>query len=113
MKITTRAPATSVAILPASMESRPRPGPTTRRSTTVNFAGSAPARSSTERSLAWATVKLPVIWPEPPVIGVLMRGAETTSLSSTIAMRRPTFSEVACPKRWAPFRLNLKLTIGS
>ena len=95
MKQTTRPAATSVASLPASMESRPRPGPTTRRSTTVNFAGSAPARSRTDRSLACCTVKLPVIWPDPPVIAERITGAETTSLSSTIAMRRPTFSEVA------------------
>ena len=39
MKATTSAVATSVAILPASMESRPRPGPTVRSSTMVSFAG--------------------------------------------------------------------------
>ncbi len=42
-----------------------------------------------------------------------MTGAETTSLSRTMAIGRPMFSLVACPKRWAPRRLNLKLTIGS
>ena len=40
------------ATLPAWMESWPRPGPTVRSSMTVSVAGSAPARSSTARSLA-------------------------------------------------------------
>ena len=48
---------------------------------------SAPARSSTERSLASLTVKLPVIWPEPPVIGDWMTGDEDV------------WSKVSCPER--------------
>ncbi len=61
---------------------------------TVSGAGSAPARSSIARSLAPCTVKLPEIWPEPPVIGSRMTGAEITSLSSTMANGSPTFSDV-------------------
>ena len=79
----------------------------------VSFAGSAPARSSTDRSFACCTVKRPEICPDPPVIGDRIRGAEITWLSSTIASSRPTFSEVVWPKRWAPRMLNLKLTTGS
>ena len=47
------------------------------------------------------------------MIGVWMTGAEITSLSSTIASGRPTFSVVAWPKRCAPRMLKRKLTIGS
>ena len=101
------------AVTPARIESWPRPGPTVRSSTMVSFAGKAPARSSTARSLACWTVKRPEIWPDPPVIGCRTRGAEMTSLSSTMARARPTFSVVVCPKRWAPRRLKRKLTIGS
>ena len=42
-----------------------------------------------------SVVKLPVIWPEPPVIGSLDRGAEITLLSSTMAKRLPMFWLVA------------------
>ena len=79
----------------------------------VSGAGSAPARSRMARSLACWTVKLPEIWPEPPRIGSRMTGAEITSLSSTIANGRPTFSCVACAKRRAPLLLKRKVTIGS
>ena len=50
--------------------------------------------------LACSTVKRPEIWPEPPVIGCRMRGAEITLLSSTMASGRPTASVVTWPKRW-------------
>ena len=60
-----------------------------------------------------STVKLPEICPEPPRIGSRITGAEITSLSSTIANGRPTFSCVTCAKRRAPLMLNLKVTIGS
>jgi hypothetical protein len=42
-----------------------------------------------------------------------MRGAEITSLSSTMASGRPTFCVVASPNLDAPRRLKRKLTIGS
>ena len=91
----------------------PRLGPTVRSSMMVSFAGSAPARSSTARSLALSTVKLPEIWPEPPRIGSRIRGAEITWLSSTMANGRPTFSCVAWPKRCAPLLSKRKETTGS
>ena len=69
---------------------------------TVSLAGSAPERSSTARSLARCTVKLPLICPVPPRIGSRMTGAEITLSSSTMAKGRPTFSWVTLPKRLAP-----------
>ena len=60
-----------------------------------------------------STVKLPEICPEPPRIGSRITGAEITSLSSTIANGRPTFSCVTCAKRRAPLVLKRKVTIGS
>ena len=65
-------------ILPASIESWPRPGPTVRSSMMFSVAGSAPARSSTARSLALCAVKLPEIWPWPPRMGSRICGAEIT-----------------------------------
>jgi hypothetical protein len=62
---------------------------------------------------ALSTVKLPEIWPDPPRIGSRITGADITSLSSTMAKGRPTFSCVARPNLRAPVLLNLKLTIGS
>ena len=70
--------ATIEAMMPARIESRPRLGPTVRSSTIVSFAGSEPARSRMARSLADSTVKLPLIWPEPPRIGSRICGAEIT-----------------------------------
>ncbi len=74
---------------PARMLSAPSSGPTLRSSTTVSGAGSAPARSSTERSWAELAVKLPLIWPRPPVIGSRITGALITFSSSTMAKRLP------------------------
>src|SRR5580698_2848400 len=75
MNTTTRMAPAMEACTPARIESAPRPGPTTRCSITVSFAGSAPARSRIARLLADSTVKLPEIWPEPPVIGSRITGA--------------------------------------
>ncbi len=58
--MTNRNPATS-EIAPARMLSAPSSGPTLRCSTTVSGAGSAPARSSTARSLADCAVNDPLI----------------------------------------------------
>ena len=44
--------------------------------------------------LAVSTVKLPLIWPEPPRIGSRITGAEITLSSSTMANGRPTWSLV-------------------
>ena len=86
--ITSRKPTIS-EIAPARIESAPSSGPTLRSSTTVSGAGSAPARSRTERSVAEAAVKLPLISPRPPMIGSRITGALSTRLSSTIAKRWP------------------------
>jgi hypothetical protein len=64
------------------------------------------------RLLADSTVKSPEIMPEPPVMGSRMTGAETTSLSSTIAKGRPTFSWVARASRRVPAALNRKRMTG-
>ena len=48
--------------------------PTTRSSTIVSLAGSAPERSWIASWLALSTVKLPLIWPEPPRIGSRIDG---------------------------------------
>ena len=49
------------AILPAAIESAPKPGPTERSSTISSGAGKAPALNKTARSVASCDVKLPVI----------------------------------------------------
>ena len=54
------------------------------------------------RSLALSTVKLPEICAEPPRIGSLMLGAESTTSSRMIANGLPTFSWVTRAKRRAP-----------
>jgi len=61
MKITMAVKPTMVEVMPAFTASAPSSAPTVRCSWTVSLAGSAPARSSTARSLALSTVKLPVI----------------------------------------------------
>ena len=78
----------------ASIASEPRVGPTVRCSATSTGTGSAPPRISTDRSLAWSAVKLPVIVVRPPAIPAWQPtdgstcGEEITSSSSTIATRR-------------------------
>ena len=61
----TASPSTSAATEPTPprpcRSASPSSGPTLRSSTTVSGAGRAPARNSTERSLADAAVKLPLI----------------------------------------------------
>ena len=102
-----------LAIAPAWIESAPRSGPTVRSSRIVIGAGSAPARSSSARSLADCTVKLPEMMPLPPRIGSRITGALITLLSSTIAKGLPTLSRVASPNRLAPAASKRKLTTGS
>ena len=113
MKTITIAAPTYDEILPLAIESAPRPGPTVRSSMMVSGAGSAPARSRMERSLALSTVKLPEICPEPPRIGSRMTGAEITSLSRMIANGLPTLSCVTCANFRAPLVLKRNETIGS
>src|SRR3990170_1855077 len=100
------------ARLPASIESAPRSAPTVRSSITVSGAGSAPARSSSARSRALSTVKLPLMMPLPPRMASRITGAEMILSSSTMAKRRPTFFEVASPNLRAPSESNLKEITG-
>ena len=79
----------------------------------LSVAGSAPARSSTARSLALWTVKLPLICAWPPRIASRMFGADSTFSSRTMAKGRPTFCWVTEPKRWAPWVSKRMLTTGS
>ena len=109
---TTSTDATMLAIAPARIESAPSSAPTERSSITFNGAGRAPARRSTESSLADSTVKLPEMMPEPPRIGSRMLGAEITLSSSTIANGLPTFSCVILPNLRAPALSSRKLTTG-
>jgi hypothetical protein len=78
----------------------------------VSGAGSAPARSSAARSDVSWTVKLPLIWPAPPVIGSRMTGALRTLPSSTIAKGLPTFACVIAAKVLAPALSSRNDTIG-
>ncbi len=79
---------------PASMLSCPSSGPIVRSSRKVSSAGSAPARSSTARSVDSSTEKLPVMMPDPPGMWLWITGAEITSSSRTIAKGEPMFSAV-------------------
>ena len=101
------------SVTPARIESAPRLAPTERSSTMVSFAGSDPARSRMARSFALCTVKLPLIWPEPPRIGCRMTGAEITTLSRMMANGRPTFLVVTWPNFCAPPPVRRKFTTGS
>ena len=99
-------------ITPARTASAPRSAPTVFCSITFSGAGSAPDFSSSASWVALSMVKLPVIWPWPPMIGSDDPGAEITLLSSTMAKRWPTFSVVTWPKRWAPGPLRRNSTTG-
>ena len=81
-----------------------------RSSSIFMGAGSAPARSSSERSFASSTVKLPVICPLPPTMGSRITGALMTRPSSTMAKGLPTFSVVTSPNLRAPVESKRKLT---
>lgn len=59
MMMTTASAPTSAARMPLSMDSCPREGPTVRSSSTVTGAGREPARNTTARSCASASVKFP------------------------------------------------------
>lgn len=60
-----------------------------------------------------STVNEPLIWPEPPVIGSRMTGADNTLPSSTMAKGRPTFRLVISANWRAPALSNRNETIGS
>ena len=113
MKMMTSTKPTASAMAPARIASAPSSGPTLRSSTTVSGAGSAPARSSTARSVALAAVKLPLIWPRPPVIASRITGALITLSSSTMAKRLPTLRLLTSAKRRVPTESKVKFTTHS
>src|SRR5579859_3256138 len=84
MKIIVATSPTIADVAPARTASAPSSAPTVRCSSTFMGAGSAPARSSTDSSLALSGVKFPSISPDPPGIGPLMLGASMTFLSGRI-----------------------------
>jgi hypothetical protein len=63
--------------------------------------------------VAEAAVKLPLIWPRPPVMGSRMTGALITLPSSTMANRWLTFARVISANRLAPTVLKVKSTTHS
>ena len=85
MKIITKTKPIFNAFFPAFIESSPRLGPTVLSSNTFIGAGSEPALSKTAKSLAVSGEKLPLIFPEPPVIGSRICGALITLSSNNIA----------------------------
>ena len=85
------------AILPAAIESAPKPAPTDLSSTISSGAGRAPALNNTAKSEAPCASKLPVIIPEPPVIALFILGAVITTPSSNTANLLPTLLEVILP----------------
>src|SRR2546426_11615818 len=106
MNSTTAMAEAAMAIMPCRIESAPSEGPTVRSSSTVTGAGSAPARSTMARSRASSTVNWPVIPARPTGMRSLIRGADWSTPSSTIARWRPTFCSVISPKIRAPLAVN-------
>src|SRR3954447_22593141 len=88
-------------------------GGTTCCSTRPRCPGSEPARSSIATLFASSRVKLPEIWPEPPVMGSRITGAEITLPSSTMANGFAIFSWVMWAKRRVPRPLKGNEPIGS
>ncbi len=72
-------------IIPASIESCPRSGPTVLSSIMLRGAGKAPDLNNKAKSVADWNVKSPDIWPDPPIIGSLTDGALIILPSSIIA----------------------------
>ena len=60
--------------------------------------------------MASASLNEPVIWPWPPVIGFWTVGAETTTLSKTIASCLPTRAVVTWANFFEPAPFRVKLT---
>ena len=87
----TNATPISEALMPLSIESRPRRAPTVRSSSMYIGAGNAPARNTIARSPASSTVNLPVMLARPDGIFSFMRGAEWIFPSRTIASLFPIF----------------------
>ena len=98
--------------MPDRIESAPSVGPTVFFSRYVSDAGSAPDRSTSERSCTSCCVKVPRKCGPSSVIRPSMTGADCTRPSRMIARRRPMFSPVALPNFRAPSWLSEKLTAG-
>jgi hypothetical protein len=64
--------------------------------------GQRPGPQQRRQVPASCTVKLPEIWPEPPVIGSRITGALSTLPSSTMAKGRPTLASVMAANSRAP-----------
>ena len=100
-------------IIPASIESCPRSGPTVLSSIMLRGAGKAPDLNNKAKSVADWNVKSPDIWPDPPIIGSLTDGALIILPSSIIASLFPTPVLVAFPNFFAPTLSKVKDTTVS
>ncbi len=109
MSAETAAKPTMPAVLPASIESAPRLGPTERSSMIERAAGRAPDRSKSESLFTSSWLKLPVICPRPPGISERITGAEMTLLSRTMAKGLPIFSRVTRAKRCRAPRIKFEI----
>ena len=102
---------------PRLILSAPRLGPTVRSSTISIGAAKAPARNSSDVSLASSVFILPLICTRPPPISSRITGAVTISplpfSNRMMAMRLPTFSRVASLNLRAPIASRLMCTAGS
>ena len=112
MNTSTPMKAINVAIWPARTASAPSEAVTLRRSSTVRGAGNEPPFSRFTSSEAEAMVKLPSMIPWPPVMALLMRGAEITLPSRMMAKGLPMFAAVVSPKRRAPWPSKRKPIAG-
>ena len=103
----------NVALTPLLMESCPNSGPMVLSSSMCMGAGRAPTRSTRARSFDSSTLKRPVITASPEGIASLMRGADCTLPSRTIASLLPTLLAVISANFFAPSELNCRATSGS
>src|SRR5206468_2425629 len=110
MNTITSALATTKESTPLRIESFPSDGPTVRSSISFKGAGSAPLRSTLARSCASVKSKRPRMSPRPPVIGVSITGADSTTPSRTMASWRPTFALVISPNSLVPRASSTKST---
>src|SRR5689334_25108274 len=73
-------------MMPSFRDSVPKVGLTVRTDCLVRFTGSDPAFRMAARFFASSSVKLPVIWPRPAVIGDCTTGLEMIWWSTAIAI---------------------------
>ncbi len=98
---------------PLFIESWPKSGPTVLSSSTCIGAGNAPTLKTSAKSWATCASNLPLITASPEGIASLIRGADWTFPSKTIARRLPTLAAVISANFLAPAALNCRTTIGS